>query len=138
MRLLLIALPCFIGGLLSALFVTAAVAGFLWLYVYGDGNWPPLAAIVIGFAFVFSWVLSGILMTTWLKHRHWVQRMSDWQLAAMSLILSLLVVALLLLHQWGIGNLDPPHPCVVSCKAKGHDSSMVEYDEQGREVCTCL
>ncbi len=138
MRLILLAVPCFLLSLLPALFVTGAVAGFLWLFVYGDNPWPDLADIVIASAFLLSWVSVGTLLTLGLIRHPRVRNLPTGKLTVVAALLSLFAVAAIAYHQWSIGNLDPPNPCLIQCREMGHSASMTEIDEQGRETCTCF
>jgi hypothetical protein len=138
MRLILLAVPCFLLSLLPALFITGAVAGFLWLFVYGDNPWPDLADIVIASAFLLSWVSAGTLLTLGLIRHPRVRNLPTSKLTVAAALLSLFAVATIAYHQWSIGNLDPSNPCLIQCREAGHPAGMTAIDEQGHETCTCL
>jgi len=138
MRLILLAVPCFLLSLLPALFVAGAVAGFLWLFVYGDNAWPDLADIVIVSAFLLTWISVGTLLTLGLIRHPRVRNLPTGKLTVVAALLSLLAVAAIAYHQWSIGNLDPPNPCFTKCRESGHSASITEIDETGRETCTCV
>jgi len=69
LRLALISIPSFLAALLPSLFITGAVGGALWIWVYGDNTWPALAEAIIVISFLSSWAVIGTLLTRYL-HRH--------------------------------------------------------------------
>lgn len=138
MRIVLIAVPCFLLSVLPALFLTGVAAGFLWLFVYGDNPWPILADVVVISTLLLSWILIGTLLTAALARHPAVRRLTTGKLIAATAIMSLAAIGAILLHQWSIGNLDPPHPCIAQCREAGYSSSFREIDERGRETCTCV
>jgi hypothetical protein len=98
LRLVLIGIPAFLAALLPGLLVTGAVAGALWLFVYGDDTWPALAEIIVVGTFVSSWVLVGSLLTRYLYRRRWIQQLTLPQLVLLATVLSVLAVGVVLLR----------------------------------------
>ena len=99
LRLLLIAIPSFLAATLPGLCVAGAFAGFLWLFVYGDDPWPPIASFAVAAAFAASWTTFGMMLTRYLQRRPWTQSLSLAQLALVSVIASVAFVAAVLLRQ---------------------------------------
>tara|TARA_R110000787_G_scaffold53975_1_gene125884 strand:- start:116 stop:535 length:420 start_codon:yes stop_codon:yes gene_type:complete len=138
LRLALISIPSFLVALLPSLFITGAVAGAVWIWVYGDNTWPALAEIIIVISFVSSWAFIGALLTRNLYRHPRVQQLTLGQLVLLVVLLGALAVGVLLLYLWMNGSLVSPHPCFSNCQAKGFSSSVIEYGDNGEEKCTCL
>ena len=50
-----------IGGIILAIVGTAGIAGFLWLFVYGDNPWPAQASLLIIAPFISILIFSILL-----------------------------------------------------------------------------
>ena len=101
-------LPSAMAAIVLAVVAGAATGGILWLFVYGDNGWPAAADhAVVAFA---GLVAAGILLTllfasySFGKARESTGGLSMWHVA-LAAVVSVLLPALVLLHQWQIGNL---------------------------------
>lgn len=105
LRIALLCVPAFLAALLPSLLATGGVAGFLWIYVYGDDTWPALAEAIIVASFLVCWVSLGVLLTWLLESNRRVRKLTLGQLAILAAVISALAVGVLLLHQGLRGNL---------------------------------
>jgi len=93
---------------IAAVLASAAMAGVLWIFVYGDNPWPALANTVVMATAVLVGV--GVLASLLLvAHRVGRSRESSGGLplahALFALGLSVGLPLLVLFHQWQVGNL---------------------------------
>jgi hypothetical protein len=105
---LLFLLPSAMAAFLSAFVAAGVAAGILWLFVYGDNTWPQAAGnAVMGFAVVVS--IAVLAMLLFASYSFGKRREASGGLArrhvAFAIIVSVLLPALALLHQWQVGNL---------------------------------
>src|SRR3954463_13009597 len=65
------AVPGLLAALLASMLVFGSVAGFLWLYVFGDDPWPAAAgpALIIGFGPTFLALCSAFLSAAYATGR---------------------------------------------------------------------
>ena len=138
---LVYAVPTFILSLIVTVIATAAIAGVLWLFVYGDDPWPShvdrySAALIIAF-FAAVWLALLSLVFAWGKRQEFRAAFNPKHvyLAAGS---TLALVGLIGLHQLGVGNIGPPKTdsgaCSRFCVAKGFNASTLPGDG----TCSCL
>jgi hypothetical protein len=140
---ILFGIPGCIIGLLIAGLATGAVAGALWLYVFGDDPWPhgTTRVLPILFVTVFLLVWLGAIVAGYragrrleavpgLDRRHLL-------ISAGATALPLLLVAL---HQLRVGNLGPVSDsvwCSDFCRARGYTGSGMPPRDSGDRTCTC-
>ena len=106
--LLLFALPSAMVSLIAAVLVAAAGAGVLWIFVYGDNTWPPVAnTLLMASACTLAAALFGASMS--LAYRigkaYETQGSIPRRHVLVALALSVGLPVLVLLHQWQVGNL---------------------------------
>lgn len=132
----------FVTALLTAVFL-GAVAGVLWLFVYGDSRWPeavqtllPAAALV---AFLVAW--AGVLF--W-GYRYGSGREDGRPVERRHLLLAagatLLPIVIVILHQYRVGNLGPPSDgerCSDFCTEQGYAASGMPARDSGERSCLC-
>ena len=108
---------CLVAALVAAVLSGAGVGGLLWLFVYGDNPWPAYTdTVVMGLA---TCVGIGVLAAALVACHGFGRRLeSAGGLRAghvvFAIALTVLLPALVLLHQWRIGNLggQPPDPSI--------------------------
>jgi hypothetical protein len=105
---LLFLLPSAMAAFLMAFVAAAAVAGVLWLFVFGDGTWPPAAevAVMTSALIAFFLALTGLLFAFYLfgKMREASGGVSR-RHVVLAVAASVLLPILALVHQWSVGNL---------------------------------
>ena len=105
---LLFLLPSAMVAFLVAFFVGVAGAGVLWIFVYGDNSWPESSGTALmGLAVIAAAATLAFLLFSgysYGKSREpsggMVGRHVAWGVG-----ISILLPALVLLHQWQVGNL---------------------------------
>jgi hypothetical protein len=102
------------AAIVVAVVAGAATGGILWLFVYGDSTWPAAADhAVVAFAGVVAVATLGMLSFasySFGKAREPRGGLSLWHVV-FAAIISVLLPALVLFHQWQVGNLgtQPVH-----------------------------
>lgn len=141
---LMFALPGLIASLIAAAGVFAGLAGALWIFAYGDNPWPGTADTVLGVAFVAVgaavWV--ALMRLAYNAGRREEERpVLNRRHVAAALGGTAALVALVVLHQWGVGNVGAPSDsllCSDFCRAKGYSGSSIPPRDSGRDTCGCL
>lgn len=142
--LLMFAVPAALVALVAALAAFGAVAGALWLFVYGDEPWPAAAQALLvgGFAVtaIACWLAlvrvahsvgRGQEASAGLNRRH----------VGVAVGGTALLAGLIALHQWSVGNIGAPSDglrCMDWCRGEGFDASAMPARDSGRRTCQCL
>jgi hypothetical protein len=132
----------FVAGIVS-IFGFAALAGILWLYVFGDNPWPAyiepiLAAFFVG-TVLFGWlvfIVLGFFIGMRLEKDPALNRTHILISAGLTLALILLMV----FHQWSVGNLGPKSnsvQCSDFCSLHGYAGSGMPPAISGDRTCSC-
>lgn len=136
---LMYSVPAFIFSVVFMVVITAAIAGVLWLFVFGDNPWPTFVDryspifMVGGLATVWLTLLWGAF--TWGKRQEAYSslNMKHVYLAAGS---TATLVLSIFLHQLSVGNIGPKPDvivCVDFCTAKKFPASR----SPGDGTCRC-
>jgi len=142
--LLVFAVPAFIAAAITAVLLFGAFAGALWLFVYGDNSWPATidTALVTILMLVFLTLWAGLLA---LAYRAGKRQESCTTLNTRHLALSagatLFLLLLVVLHQFGVGNLGTPSNgvlCARFCSASGFAGSGMPPADSGATTCSCF
>jgi hypothetical protein len=141
---LLFALPAFLLSGIAAMAVFGAAAGAMWLFAFGDNPWPQSAQSALGAGFAAVW-LSLLLALLLLAFRTGKGREAagtpvrrDVRIAA---TVTALAVAVIVLHQWRVGNLGPQSDgqrCSQFCQDKGFAGSSMPPRNSGLATCGCV
>ena len=123
-----------------AAFVVAGLGGgILWLFVYGDDTWPQAAetfvTLVAAVAFLVTLAALSFASYAFGKRREASVGLS-WQHVALAFGVSILLPALVLLHQLSVGNIGPQPDsrlCADFCTARNFSSSSFPQDG----TCRC-
>ena len=137
-----------VPGLAVSLTITFAVfgalAGLLWIYVYGDEPWPRSAGTILSaffiLVFLVLWIsslIAGFITGKRLEETPGLNR-NHLLLSAGATILTL---ALIILHQFGVGNIGPESDSVLCsefCRGRGYPASSMPPKVSGARTCRCL
>jgi hypothetical protein len=142
--ILLCLLPGALFALIAAALVTAATAGVLWIFLFGDHSWPAYAekglTVVMVATFLVTWLAIlgfGFVTGRRLEAQLGVNRKHLWASAALTLLPLLIIV----MHQLSVGNLGPPHDstlCRGYCLEQGYSASGMPPQDSGEDRCFCL
>lgn len=144
--LLLFSVPALVAALLAGFVVLAGAAGALWLFVYGDNPWPGAAeaALVVLFAAVSLAAWAVLLRRAYRageQHERAGVQPKVGRLAIAAAGITALLLILVGLHQWNVGNLGPkPDSAVCSdfCASRGFAGSSMPPRDGGTPTCTCV
>lgn len=142
--ILLFAVPALLAACILAVLLGAAVAGGLWLFVFGDDPWPASAstALTVLFVLVGAGVWAGLLTVAYASGRAQEPLATPilrplMAAAGATAILALLVV----FQQWRVGNLGPQSVdvlCSEYCREQGFLASGMPPRDSGAATCSCF
>jgi formate hydrogenlyase subunit 3/multisubunit Na+/H+ antiporter MnhD subunit len=143
--LLLFSLPALIAALLAGFVVLAGAAGAMWLFVYGDDPWPGAAeaALVVLFAAVSLAAWAVLLRRAYRageEHEQAGAPPKAGRVAIAAAGITALLLVLVGLHQWNVGNIGPKPDSVVCsdfCASRGFAGSSMPPRDAGTPTCTC-
>jgi hypothetical protein len=137
-----------VPGLLASLLVSFAVfgaaAGVLWLFVYGDETWPPVAGHILMVLFAVtaagSWL--ALMRLAYAAGRRAESSESLNRAHVLGAVLATVALPLVALsHQWGVGNIGlrtEGQACMDFCAGKGFSASAMPPRNSGERTCICL
>jgi len=141
--MLLFALPGLLVALLLSAMLFAALAGALWLFVFGDSPWPSTAETLLTAGFVLVWAAlwGAVLYLAYRTGRAQelqatLNRAHLWSAAGVTALL----VAVLLLQQWRVGNLGTTSSaalCADYCQRQGFAASGFGGEDVASQTCRC-
>jgi len=141
---LLFGIPGFLVAAMSSLAIFAAVAGVLWIYVFGDDPWPFLVEGVSGLLFVITflifWAVAIAAGYFTGKNLEKVSALNRKHVLA-STLLTLVFVIFIVLQQLSLGNIGPKSDtslCGDFCGQQGYAGSGVPSQDSGLRRCSCF
>jgi hypothetical protein len=136
--------PGLVVALIVAFFVFGAGAGFLWIFVFGDNPWPASAEKILPalFALVFltAWLAVLIVGFRVGKRLENVPGL-DRRHVLVSIAATAVPVALVVLHQWSVGNIGARPDsllCGDFCSKKGFSASAMPPRNSKDRTCICI
>jgi hypothetical protein len=141
---LLFGIPGLIVSALIAFFVFATVSGFLWLYVSGDSEPLSHADTMLMALFVAVLVVTwgGFIVTGFVVGKSLEKDPGqNRQHVAISIVATLVPLAVIALHQLSVGNLGAKSDSVICgeyCRSYGYEVSAMPAKSAGEAVCQCL
>ncbi|MEO8654416.1 MAG: hypothetical protein ABI409_09865 [Ramlibacter sp.] len=141
---LVFALPALLASVMVASALFGAVAGVLWLFVFGDNAWPssvdtvlvPLAAV----ALAAMW--AALLSRAYAFGKRQEQTAAPMtRHVAMAAAATVLIVLLGVSYQWRVANIGPKDDgtlCSDFCRDKGYAGSGMPPRNQGAATCSCF
>ena len=132
----------FVAGMISYA-VFGVITGFLWLHVFGDDAWPSSTeGIILGLialTFLAVWVILIIIGFSIGKRLEKEPSMNTWHVL-LSSVLTILFILLIVLQQFGRGNLGPRSDgelCSDYCLLNNYSGSGMPPRDSGDRTCTC-
>lgn len=141
---LMFSAPALLAALVIAILAFGAAAGALWLFVFGDEPWPPIAnvALAVVFFLVFATVSVAFLYAAYLAGKNQEGRGPlKIRHAAIAAGATALLILLIVSHQWSVGNLGAKSDglvCSEFCQAKGYMGSGMPPRNSGASTCSCF
>jgi hypothetical protein len=140
---LLWALPALLASVIISALAFGAAAGVLWLFVFGDEPWPssagPFLVALFALVCVALWAAFGAMAFAAGKKQE-ARATLDARHVAAAAGATLLLVLLVVSHQWGVGNIGTPSDgvlCSQYCRAKGFAGSGMPPRDSGERTCRC-
>lgn len=132
----------FVAGIISIV-LFGALAGILWIYVFGDHPWPSYTEPLISMGFVLAvltiWIVSiglGYVVGKRLEKDPVLNRNHVLISVGFTVVFLLLIV----LQQWSMGNLGPRSDSVLCsefCVRHGYSGSGMPPLNSGERICSC-
>ena len=136
---LMFSVPAFIFAVILTVFIVAAIAGVLWIFVFGDNAWPSFVdrsmSILIFIVWATAWLLLVLAAYVWGKRQEQFAALNKKHvfLAGGSTV-GLLLLALL--HQLSVGNIGlRPDSIVCSDFCTTKNFSAIRLPQDG--TCRC-
>lgn len=141
--LLLFGVPALLAALLIAFMLSGAVAGALWLFVFGDNPWPSYAGHLLPALFALVCVLLWSVFLS-VAYKAGKKQEQHAALNARHVMVALAATVLLVLigaaHQWRVGNIGAPSNSVLCsdyCRSRGFAASGTPPEDAGAANCSC-
>ena len=139
---LLFGVPGFVVSLLVAFILFGFIAGFFWLYVYGDDPWPSPAETILPVLFVISfltlWFISLVIGYVTGKRLEVTPDLSR-NHVLVSIAATILPIVLVIFHQKKIrGEKTDSLLCGEYCSNKGYAASGMPAQDSGDRSCSCF
>ena len=140
---LLFGVPTLFGAALVSSLLLGAVAGALWLFVFGDAPWPAIADNVVVALLVATTL---ILWGAGLAAAYWVGKGQEAspKISRLPLMIALGATALLVLtsvlQQVTVGNIGVRSEglaCADYCRVRGYAGSGTHPSNQRASACSC-
>lgn len=137
---LVYAVPALMVAAIAMVVATVAIAGVLWVFVFGDDTWPSfvrdLAPVFMATVLGIGWLV--LLAVAYRRGRQEEARGAfDRKHLLVSAGAAAGLVLLVLLHQRSVGNIGPRSDslaCNVYCSDKGFAASRFPQDG----TCRCM
>jgi hypothetical protein len=140
---LLFGVPGLLGSGLVSLFLLGVLWGLLWIYVFGDNSWPTSAESIVSLSFVLVFfvlwlgsISAGYAIGKRLETDPGVNKMH----ILVSGLVTAVMIALILVQQWSVGNLGPKSDallCSDFCSHQGYSASGMPPANSGDRTCSC-
>lgn len=140
---LLFGVPALLAALLVAFMLSGAVAGALWLFVFGDDPWPSYASHVLSALFALTCVSLWIVFLS-VAYKAGKKQEQHAAMNTRHVMIALAATVLLVLigvaHQWRVGNIGAPSNsmlCSDYCQSQGFAASGMPPKDAGAATCSC-
>lgn len=141
---LLFSAPALLAAVIIATVLFGAVAGLLWIFVFGDNPWPPAADTVLTAVLVLACVVlwAGLLYAAYVVgKKQEAQAAPNTRPVMIAVGATVLLVLLAVAHQWRVGNLGPRSDgelCADFCRDQGFAGSGMPPRDAGAATCSCF
>lgn len=140
---LLFGVPGFFVAVIATVIIFGAVAGVLWLFIFGDNPWPsftdPVLTILGIGTFLVFW-LGLIWLGYWMGGRLESDLSVNRNHVLLSAGLTLLFILFIVAQQFSVGNLGPKSDSVLCseyCYQQGYSGSGMPPPDSGERTCSC-
>ena len=141
---LLFGIPGFFVALIAAFVAFGIGAGVLWIFVFGDNPWPPavdsILPVMALVVFVAAWAAITIFGYFYGRGMEDVAGLNKAHVL-ISVGATIAPIAVIVLHQFSVGNLGPPSDgarCSDYCRHEGYSASGMPPKDSGDRSCICF
>ena len=141
---LLFGIPGFIISVVISFIIFGALAGVLWIYIFGDNPWPSLIEIIFPalFALVFLtlWtitIVAGFIIGKRLEKNQALNKKH----ILVSIGVTIIPILFIVLYQLRVGNIGPKSDgerCSDFCSQRGYPGSGMPPEDSGERNCICI
>ena len=140
---LLYGVPGFLLSLLITFSLFGTLAGFLWLFLFGDDTWPAYLETLMPLLFIITFLILWLVMV--ILGYSTGKRLEDGsninrRHIFTSVTITIVITSVILLHQLKVGNTGPKPVTVVCseyCLAQGYAMSSMPPRDSGEYICSC-
>jgi hypothetical protein len=140
---LLFAVPALLVSIIAAALMLAASTGVLWLFVFGDDPWPPIASTLLGSVLVVGvagvWI--GLLFVAYAVGKQEERRAGlNVRHLMLSIGATIVLAAVIVGRVTGVQifNSRPDSViCADLCRAEGFAGSGTPPRDSGDRTCSC-
>lgn len=140
---LLFGVPGFLVSLLIAFSIFGSMAGFLWIYVFGDNPWPAPVEKMLPALFVLTFLILWISFTVLgfiAGKRLEEDSASSTKHIMIAASVTIVPIILISLYQLKAGNTGPKSGDIVCseyCSRNGYSASGTPPKNSGEKSCSC-
>jgi len=141
---LLFGIPGLFVALIAAFVAFGIGAGVLWIFVFGDNPWPPavdtMLPVISLVVFVAAWAAITIFGYFYGRGMEDVVGLNKTHVL-ISIGATIAPIAVIVLHQFSVGNLGPPSDgarCSDYCRHAGYSASGMPPKDSGDRSCICF
>jgi hypothetical protein len=140
---LMFALPTLLLSAIAAAVMLAASAGALWLFVFGDDPWPPVASILLGivlFAGGAGLWLALLFVAYTVGKQQEIRPALNTRHVALSIAATIVLAAVIVARVAGLRVAGPESDgvrCADFCRAEGFAASGMPPRNSGDRTCSC-
>ena len=141
---LLFATPGFFISLIVSFILFSAVAGFLWIYLFGDASWPASAGKIISPLFILTFLAAwaALIVIGFITGKKLEEAPAlDTKHVFISVVSTTALILFIILHQLVIGNIGPQSDSIICsefCRDKGYPASGMPPRNSGERTCSCF
>jgi hypothetical protein len=140
---LLFGIPGFFVAGITSVVLFGALAGVLWLFIFGDNPWPDsmqkILPVLLVLTFLIVWVaFIGIGYYTGKRLEN--DPILNKSHVLISAVLTAACILFIILQQWSVGNIGPKSDttlCSDYCSAQGYSGSGMPPLNSGDRTCSC-
>ena len=139
---MLFGVPGFLVSLIVAFIIFGFVAGFFWLYVYGDEPWPASAEQLLTSLFVACflalWAIALVIGFITGKRLEAIPGLNQKHIL-LSAAATILPMVLIMFHQArNTGAKTDSSLCSEYCSKRGYSTSGMPPQDSGDRRCSCF
>jgi hypothetical protein len=141
---LLFGIPGFVISAVFSFIIFEALAGVLWIYVFGDNPWPSLIdkilPVLFALVFLTIWIIT-IVVGFIIGKRLEKNQVLNKKHVLVSIGVTIIPILFVVLYQMSVGNIGPKSDgerCGDFCSQRGYSGSSMPPEDSGERNCICI